>query len=334
MKIEFNSDIEKFITDSAKNIIDFAGDTYFKYTPEKEKFLLNKYRSQGLNLDTLKIDSSLILDNPYFKNISLKPIDKYNNFEYSLVKQPKNMFMNVAWMLPGVNKSLDDFVKLGYYTKDMYLPVLKQGSNVWMSPSLAEQTTIDPYAKKAFGHVLTFGLGIGYFVYMASINDKVTEITVVEKDSGVIEMFKEFILPQFNTSLKINIIQSDIFDVFNNEFLDKFDSIFVDVWMSNEDGLNILEKLLTQCNYKGNIDYWVEFSCYYSVRTLMMVYFKALIDKNLSDVICNMDGENKGIFKKIHRYFRNTDLTVISSNVLKNYMYDNSVIREILSIDI
>lgn len=332
MKIEVNSDIEMFLLKTATNVINYSGESYFKYSAEKERYLLSKYRKQGLNLDTLKIDGNVILDNPYFKNISLKSIDKYKGFEYSIVKQPKNMFMNISWMLPDVNRCLDDFVRLGYYTEDIFLPVLKQGSNVWMSPSLAEQATIDPYAKKASGHVLTFGLGLGYFVYMASLNDKVTEITVVEKDSSVIEMFKEFILPQFNSPLKINIIQSDILDVFNKEFLDKFDYTFVDVWMDNEDGLNMLEKLFMQCNYNGNIDYWVESSCYFTVRMLMFVYFKALADKNLSEVICGMEGDDNRIIKKIHRYFRNIDSLVTSPNTLKDYMYDNSVIREILSI--
>ena len=43
--------------------------------------------------------------------------------------------------------------------------------------------------KNAHGKVLTTGLGLGYFSYMASLKEDVSEIVIIERDEKVIKLW-------------------------------------------------------------------------------------------------------------------------------------------------
>lgn len=69
---------------------------------------------------------------------------------------------------------------------------------------------------EAHSNVLTFGLGLGYYAYMISEKNQVEQVTVVENNEDVIQLFQQYILPQFKHSPKITIIRADAF-VMNNK---------------------------------------------------------------------------------------------------------------------
>ena len=71
-----------------------------------------------------------------------------------------------------------------------------------------EIETMKEPVDEAFGHVLTFGLGLGYYAYMVSEKENVESITIVETNEDVIDLFNKYILPQFKNAHKIKIIQS------------------------------------------------------------------------------------------------------------------------------
>ena len=54
-------------------------------------------------------------------------------------------------------------------------------------------TSVDAI-RAAFGRVVTFGLGLGYYAYMVSEKAEVESITVVEKSEEIIKLFKKHIL--------------------------------------------------------------------------------------------------------------------------------------------
>ena len=64
----------------------------------------------------------------------------------------------------------------------------------------------------AFGNVLTFGLGLGYYAYMVSEKESVESVTIVEMNEDVIQLFKKYVLPQFKNAEKIKIIKADAFE--------------------------------------------------------------------------------------------------------------------------
>ena len=161
-----------------------------------------------------------------------------------------------------------------------------------------ESNTIDPYAKKAFGNVLTFGLGIGYFVFMACINPQVKSITVIEKANEVINMFNSDILPQIPNNHKIKIINENAINLYNEGYLNQFDYVFMDIWQSNHDGLKIIEQLLMQYNPPvDKIDFWIEFSCLEVLPTLIFMCFYKQINKKYSHQLMR---KYSGLFTKIN----------------------------------
>lgn len=337
MKIEYNNDISKFFINGNRNILkciqSFDHTINIRDTQKVNKIL----EKHGYNSTRdLIVNEKLILKNPYYKNIKLKNTDnKVFKFEEEII--PKNHAINISWVQPDEKKEMNDFIRMGYFKSNVKVPTLKQvtdkGEITWMSPTLAEQNTIDPFINKnAKGNILTFGLGIGYFIYMASLKEEVESITIVEYSQEVIDMFTEVILPQFETKKEIKIIKGNAFEYFNKNFLDKFDYIFVDIWENNEDGFEIIQKLLEQENYKGNIDYWVEFSCYMHIRMLMFLYLRSLAQGNIQQFLLSFIGKDRELLTKIHRYFRQKEHIVTDVNELKHYLYDIETIREIISI--
>lgn len=300
-----------------------------------DEILLFKIQKLGYKEDSFLMDEKELTENEYYKNISFKEI-KSHPFYYKKDVMPPKTLLNMSWLIEN-ERCMDDSYVYGYFNKSVDIPVLiekmEKGHKLWMSPTIAEQRTMKEALDKATGNILTFGLGIGYYPYMTSLKDNVTSITIIERDKRVIEMFKEFILPQFDLECrnKIKIIEGNAFDYFNKDFIDKFDYTFVDIWEDNEAGLDLMEKLLEQYNPKDNVDYWIENTLTYPIRLLILIYIDTKINGSITDMINSFDGENYRWMKKIHKYMRNLDMTVDTKEQLKTLIYDKNIIREILS---
>jgi len=271
------------------------------------------------------------LKTPYNSNIKLDCINTAG-FTYDYEEMPANVLYNVSDIISDPNRELHDTMELKAYDKPYKTTILSQDNLFWMTDTLAESNTINPFAKKAFGKVVTFGLGIGYFVYMALLNKNVENITIIEQSDEVITMFKNHLLPQFPMQDKINIIKGNAFDYFNKEFLENFDYIFVDIYKSNDDGFLIIEKMLEQHLPETNkIDFWIENSCFEFTRAIMLSYFI-----NISNGINNPFNDElyDRIYYKIDTYFSKIDITVDNSDKLKDFLYDKALIRKIVSLNL
>jgi hypothetical protein len=120
-----------------------------------------------------------------------------------------------------------------------------------------EINTMKEAVEKAHGKVITFGLGLGYYAYMCSIKENVESVTIIEKDKKTIELFKEFILPQFKNKEKIIIINDDAIKYCENKI--DYDYGFVDIYKDEQDGLVLYIKMyqnLVKQDFK--VDYWIE----------------------------------------------------------------------------
>lgn len=128
-----------------------------------------------------------------------------------------------------------------------------------MTISPSEIETIQPHIDACSGKVLTLGCGLGYFAYMASLKENVSEVTIIERSPEVIKLFTEHILPQFENKDKIHIIQADAIEYISKLEDGKFDYCFADIW----DGPAQIEvylqvKLLGNKFKKMKISYWIE----------------------------------------------------------------------------
>ena len=274
----------------------------------------------------LFIEPSEYYNNPYVKNIKLDVVsDKH--FSYELTTIEKGYLFNSDALIDDKDKELKDYMKLRALKEDIKAIFLYQDDKEWMMAVPSEFITNDPYAKKAKGKVITFGLGIGYFVYMCLLNKDVESITVIEKEEEVINIFNK-IKDQFPNINKIKIIHGDAFDYFKEDYLKDFDYIYVDIYKSSDDGRYLIEKLLEQ--YLPPIekcDFWIENSCLSIIKTLIYLYY----DENVYHRHNKVYKEYLLLFNKVRNYFNSLDVTVDKVDTLKDYMYNKQVIREILA---
>ena len=311
------------INNSKTELNDFL-DGYVDIQDEKAAIKELKQAGEQDDIKSLFIEKKDYIDNPYLKNINFKDI-KLKDFSYETVTIEKGYLFNIDEIQDDKNKELNDYMILRAYKQDTDMMFLKQGKQEWMMASISEFRTNDPYAKKAHGNIITFGLGIGYFVYMASLNENVKSITVIEKSKEVIELFNQ-IKDQFPNK-DINIINGDAFDYFNEQYLKQFDYIYVDIYQNNIDGRNMIEKLLEQylppydkCNF------WIENSCLSIVKSLIFIYYYEQVYKTKIKIEKN----NIKLMNKVRYYLDNLDLNVNDVNTLKQIMYNKQLIREIL----
>ena len=273
----------------------------------------------------LFIKASEYKENPYVKNIKLDSIID-DHFSYELVTIEKGYLFNSDAIIDDKDRELKDYMKLRALDEDIKAIFLYQDNEEWMMSVPSEFITNDPYAKKAHGNVVTFGLGIGYFVYMCLLNKNVESITVIEKEKEVINIFNK-IKDQFPNSNKIRIINGDAFDYFNQDYLKDFDYIYVDIYKSSDDGRALIEKLLEQ--YLPDIekcDFWIENSCLSIIKTLIYLYYDENVYKRHNKVY----KEYLPLFNKVRHYFNKLDIEVNDVDNLKDYMYSRQAIREIL----
>ena len=311
------------INNSKTELNDFL-DGYVDIQDEKAAIKELKQAGEQDNIKSLFIEKKDYINNPYLQNINFKDV-KLKDFSYETVTIEKGYLFNIDEIQDDKNKELNDYMILRAYKQDTDMMFLKQGKQEWMMASISEFRTNDPYAKKAHGNIITFGLGIGYFVYMASLNENVKSITVIEKSKEVIELFNQ-IKDQFPNK-DINIINGDAFDYFNEQYLKQFDYIYVDIYQNNIDGRTMIEKLLEQylppydkCNF------WIENSCLSIVKSLIFIYYYEQVYKTKIKIEKN----NIKLMNKVRYYLDNLDLNVNDVNTLKQIMYNKQLIREIL----
>jgi len=338
MKIKKTPDVHAFFQRCLNNLAnehknDFI-DLYI--TKENEMLIQRKMAKAGFfeftepkeTWPSLFISTQAFIDSMYHKNIHLEKIkDDHFSLTHETIKA--NYLFNVDAIQPDANRELNDWMILRALDEDYQALLLYQDDKSWMIDAPSESNTIDPLAQKAFGNVLTFGLGIGYFVYMTCLNPNITSITVIERSKAVINMFNSDIFPQIPNNHKITIINEDAFNLFHQDYLDQFDYVFVDIWQSNNDGLKIIEQLLMQYNPPHEkIDFWIEFSCLEVLPALIFIYFYKQLNKKYSHHLIH---EYSGLFTKITKYFKAIKMEIDDVNVLKDYMYDLKVLRAILS---
>ena len=146
--------------------------------------------------------------------------------------------------------------KIGFFDREYTYPAVRQGGREWMLITPNEIETMKKPIERAFGNVVTYGLGLGYFAFMASEKENVSSVTVVERDRKVIRLFKEHILPQFPHKDKIRIVNEDALIYAEGE--NHHDFVFADIWHDPSDGCDLYLKLKSLEREGVCYAYWIE----------------------------------------------------------------------------
>lgn len=229
---------------------------------ERDKLLANDYLRRAIK----KLDKKSYIENPYYQNIQIPEV-KFGNWELKYEKyKPYEAFVYKDLI---VESDFKEFPCIGFFNEEFQYPTVMENAHEWMSIKPSELETTQPAIDVIEGKVITFGLGLGYFAYMASIKESVQSVTVIERDKEVIQLFERYILPQFQCKEKVKIISVDAFEYAEKQMPDKnFDYAFVDLWHDVSDGLEMylkMKKMEHLCPDTKFV-YWIEESLLSALR--------------------------------------------------------------------
>lgn len=222
------------------------------------------------------LDPAEYINDPYYKNISIehKKVGKWELLTECFVPGEGFIYNDLT-----LCRDLTEIPNIGFFNTQFNFPAVLEGGREWMMITPNEINTMKEHIAAARGKVVTFGLGMGYFAYMASRKEEVVSVTVVEKEPEVISLFKECILPQFENRDKINIVCADAFS-YAREVLPcaGFDFAFADIWHDVSDGVSCYMrfKKLEKLSPRTKFAYWIERSILSELRKSV---FFSLCDK-------------------------------------------------------
>ena len=336
MQIEPNESILAFFKRCRRNLNDTRLNDFLdrRTVPGQERYLQRRLKQAGAqefdgpeaSWPGLFLPASFWLDNPYHRNVTQQLMDLQLPEYHTEVFAGHRLF-NLDAVQPDRNRELMDWMKLRALDQDVTTLVLQEDEIDWMLDAPSEIATNDPYAAKAHGSVITFGLGIGYFLYMALRNPNVDHVTVIERNEAVIDRFREYLLPLFPDHERITIQHADAFDIWEAEQLSAYDYIYADIWQSGEDGLFRIHELLEQAMPDfANTDFWIEDSCVVPLRTLIFLHFEELLNGTTRPV----HPDYESMMNNVRRWFAGRNDTISDPDQLKDYLYDRQVLRSIL----
>jgi len=246
------------------------------------------------------IDAGVYEQNPYFKTIHCQDIklgrwklqyDKYLPYQ-AFAYQDLNVNPTEHYL---------EVTPLGYLNRSLAYLAVSENDVTWMSVTPFEIETMQPLIDQVKGHVLMFGLGLGYFAFMATLKNNVHHVTIIERNQNIIKLFKEHILPQFPHQDKITVIQADAFTYAETYLKEqKFGSLFVDLYHDAKDGLAVYLKMKKLEMLQPNLPvyYWLE----KSILALLRRYVLILIEE-----------QQRGLTEKDYQTNRSFDDRVVNA---------------------
>ena len=320
-----------------------------KSKPEKEEEFLatlftmdffgddepNNYQWSTILNSLSKLDVNKFKNNPYLKDIDLSNINIQNNDIHFTNLSFKPYELQQVGTVIRDNK-FKTISPVGYFNEEVSFPSLFQDGSVWMSITPSEINTMQHHLAVMKGKVITFGLGLGYFAYMSALKDDVESVTIVEVNQDIIDIFNQYILPQFKESAreKINVIKADACDLFlDKEFMNNYNFCFIDIWKNRYDGIPLY------CFFKENekklkckTRYWIE-------EDFISVYQEALyfyILNNLkflgiqNDAVKNKDTAYAVFYKKIENYFKSKKYVIKDKSDIYKLIFDKQIMNKII----
>ena len=203
-------------------------------------------------------------ENSYYRNIAF-PQKKVGTWEFcTKTYKPFECFVynDILTTSQGVQ-----IPQIGFFGEAFSYPAVLENDRIWMTITPNEIETMKEPLQQAKNKVVTFGLGLGYFVYMAAKKSEVSSVTVVERDQSVIQLFEENILPQIPDRQKVRIVKTDAFEYAEKVMpQENYDFAFTDLWHDVSDGIPLYLKMkdLERFSPQTQFTYWIEKSilCY------------------------------------------------------------------------
>lgn len=298
-------------------------DLDIEFSNEEEEEEFNKYVSSSI----FELDQKKYLSNPFylkFKDLNIKQ-DKYELKMDTLKAYELFAYQDMSTY----GNSYIEKNSIGYFTSDYHYLTLNENKVTWMSIIPNEIETMEKPLEKVEGNVLVFGLGLGYFAYMAANKNTVKSVTIIEKDAQIIDLFNKCLFPHFENKQKIKVIKYDAFEYMSKGV--KADHAFIDLWHDPFDGLELfirfknLEKEYPDIKFS----YWLESSFYLLLRRCMFTLINEQLEGSKESQYLKAENYLDKVINKY--YFKTKKLSLSSKEELDNLLSDNSLLSLLLN---
>ncbi len=310
-----------------------------RFNISEKDYLLNKYK-EYFDIDFDDEDNSYIFDNfidpsiqssdinkylnnPYYKNIKIENV-KFKDYE--IITDHYEEYELFPYLDIKVDKNYVELNSFSFFNQKFPFIAINHKGVTWMSITPNEIETMEKAVKAAYGDVVVYGLGLGYYPYMISLKEIVNEIVIVEKDKDIIELFKKYILPQFKHKEKITIINADAFEYMQETRY--FDCAFVDLWHDPLDGIELYLKTKKTEKEETQYFYWLESSFYALLRRC----FISLLEEQLSNAPESAYQKSKCFTDTIiNTYYKKTkNLVLDDEQQLQDLLRDSNLLNMLI----
>lgn len=218
----------------------------------------------------VRLSEKELADNDYVKTVRF-PDAALHGWQFARqAYQPFELFPCGSPALQNDGRVLP---KIGYFPCSVAFPSVLENGREWMAVKPNEIATMASPVAAAQGRCAVFGLGLGYFAFMAAQKREVKSVFVIERDRAAIELFQTRLLPQFPHREKIRVVQSDAYDFAKRRLnASDFDFAFFDLWHDVFDGVKAYLRLrrMERAYPALSCCYWIEQDILLFLRSLMI----------------------------------------------------------------
>ncbi len=263
--------------------------------------------------------------NPYYEQIHISP-DKENRIALATADYLPYEFFQTFHNYKEENPFL--YGEAGFFKERMTFPVILEDNRVWMSVVPSEIRSMEKDIEAAKGKVITYGLGLGYYAFMASEKETVESVSVVEMNRDVISLFKRNILPQFPNKEKIRIIEADAFAFIEKQKDGSYDTAFSDFWSGVDDGLDLYLRFMAKTArfVKTKHSYWIEtcFMEYFFRPVLIRILMEQITGKKI--IMPEVSGRIRKVQNRFETYLKTKNDRITSPEELTLLFTNESMI--------
>ena len=281
------------------------------------------------------IDDSVAGNDPYLRDVNIGELDLSTEnakftvmptlpYELQQLRIISNLFSPYE---------LNTTQPFGFSKTQSSFPLLILNDTTGYGASTFVRNLSKEHIDKAKGHVVVFGLDIGYFAYLTALKNNVKSLTIVEPNEQLVRIFNKYILPKFkdDAKKKISIVSREFDETFlDKKFMNKFNFCFVNTYFTRDDGIPTFIKYKeNEKDLKCIVSYWLE-------DDFISAYQDELFFKITNILMPDMPTElflhEPLLQKKLDKYFEDNNYTIKNKMDLYSLIFDKSIMNDILDI--
>lgn len=257
------------------------------------------------------LDPHAYLENPFYRRVP--PLDeKADNWHLFTTHYQAHEFFIYNDILVS-NDNYQEHLRIGYFDQSFTYLAVDENQTNWMSITPNEIETMEQPLNQMHGHVLVLGLGLGYFAVRCAMKENVSQVTIVERDTRVINLFKTYILPHLNIEDKLTIIQADAISYLRSIAQPyQFDSTFIDLWHTADDGLPLyllFNQIENRLSPESPFTYWIEESLLAMLRRVVLTVISEVRDGATDRDFQRRETLHDDLINAVYFYYQSLTLT-------------------------